>query len=202
MDKYRDELAKFLSEPENLEVIWELYDLFPTKEDLRRKLLFSLAPEFLQGLRESLKKKFIEGNHLDFDISYAPDDEYPWVVITKETWDYFKIAFEFGIPENDSYYGIPRDIETYPFLKRNIAIEEKADTSFIEFKGYKRSEGWLYYWIIKDFTGLNQLQELLHGNRDRIIEEYSNMLFDFATENETRIDELEKFAKSLDKEKR
>ena len=198
MKEYKEKVLKFLLQPENFEVVWELYDLIPKD---RTALYRRLVNDTLQQLETHLKKE-LSGTYWEVKSFLYKTKEDPIINLFKKDWNgYFYIELGFEVIGSD-YFGLVRDIDTYKFLKDNNEIEKIADEFLGEENGYERDEWYLGSKYVNDFTDIEVLKRLLLENRNTLIEEYIGILAGFAKEIEDKVPKLVEAARAISSKKK
>jgi hypothetical protein len=188
METYKQKVRAFLYEPENFEILWELYDFIPTS---RKELFSNIVSEFLTEIEKELSVAVAD---TDWRIKLRVKDagDHPDVWLFKDEWEgFFDIRLQFGLGDFEAWYGLVREIEDYPYLLNNEVIESLVDAFAGVKHGYEPREDWWLTWkYIGHFADPEALKKLLPSTRPALIKEYVDTLISFAEDVGPRILEL------------
>jgi len=191
MKEYKEKVLEFLLQPENFEVVWELYEIITNKNILFEKLALGTLVDL-----EILLKKKVDNTDWKLDSNISEGENYIAISISKESWEYFWVELEFHINGFENYYGLVRNIDDHEFLVGHKKIESMADTFLGKEQGFKRSQWWLGYKNISHFRDIEEVNRLLPANRKSLVKEYANILIQFAQDIEDNVNQLEEIARA------
>jgi hypothetical protein len=188
METYKQKVRAFLYEPENFEILWELYDFIAPS---RKELFSKLVSEFLTELEKELSVAFPSSDWRT-KLHIKDCGDYPGVWLYKDEWQgFFDIRLQFGIGKYEAWYGLVREIKERPDLKENTRVEELVDSFAGVEQGFEpRDDWWLTWKYIGYFSDVEEVKKLLPSARSVLIEEYANTVRSFANDIGPRIPEL------------
>ena len=188
METYKQKVRAFLYEPENFEILWELYDFIPPS---RIELFSKLVSEFLMELEKELSVAVAD---TDWRTKLHIKDcgDYPDVWLFKDEWQgFFDIRLQFRIGKHEARYGLVREIRDRPDLLNNPDIENLVVTFAGVKHGFEpRDDWWLTWKCIGHFIDVEAIKKLLPSTRPALVKEYVDTLVLFAKDIEPRIAEL------------
>lgn len=193
--KLEKKVFDFIVQPENFEVVWNLYDLFPNRNEILRLLFIDLLKEVEKFINNKIdSKKWETKSYTDLE------NDYPGVELFNVKWnEYFSIQYEIEFKEINSYYGLCRWIKPYSFLlKEEINMKADKIRQIGKGEGFRRSNWWFGYKYIYNFNNFYNAQMLIPKNRDKIVVEISELLINLAYEIEDDVTELARFARQFD----
>jgi len=185
METYKQKVRAFLYEPENFEILWELYDFIPSS---RKELFSKIVSEFLTELKKGLSVAVADSDWRT-KLRITDCGDRPDVWLFKDEWEgFFDIRLQFDFGSFEARYGLVREIEDYPYLLDNGVIESLVDTFAGVKHGYEPREDWWLTWkYIGHFNEAEALKKLLPSTRSALIKEYVDTVVSFAEHIEPRM---------------
>ncbi len=197
MKEYKEKVLEFLLQPENFEVVWELYDLIPDK-----KILFHRFVSYILVKIESILTKELNGTDWIIESDLPVLEYNPAIVLKKDSWnEFFYIEFGFEVMGR-FYYGLAREIDSYDFLKDNKKIEKIADELWGDEEKSTREDWFLIIEYLTDYSDIELLKTLHPRGKYGLIEEYAKKILGFAKEIEDKVPKLVEAARAISSKKK
>ena len=184
MKTYQEGVLAALTDGENFDAVWEIYDLYPEREDF----VFHIAAGFVRDLEKGVLAAKC-GQTLLATIVSSNDDV--GVYLYSPQWndgDLICFGVEFSKKDGRWYSGIWFDKKKLRDAADDLKV--KAARLLPDSDGYKTDDGddWLRYKVLGEFDGRDDVCRLLPPNRGSTVEEYAAELWDIATKCSATVD--------------
>lgn len=182
MDKFEKEIFEYLIKEENFSSAYEIYQFFPAVKE-------QLIEDFWKSVKESLES-MVEDTNWEIEIYNDVFDTYSkmGMHLGKDLNKDIRIIFE--KLHGDVYYGLWINHNSAK-LNTNKIFEYAADIE--KLKGIEAPSNKYWLGLIKlneNFQNLHTLKKILPKGKENLVNEYSNMLFQFAEELKENIKEM------------
>lgn len=202
MKEYKEKVLEFLLQPENFEVVWELYDLFPDRVALIDMLLYKLDMKMIVGqVRELTVDRLKEEKWVIGKATDLGEYEYGFKMYLRQWRKFFFVTF--AKDDNGIYVGLEKNIEQYSFLAK-----EKIENKMKEIEAIKgfHSDPDYGFWQYIDYKDkkkitFQEIFRLLPTNREAFLDECIGKLTSFAKGIKEDVMELVEVAQSMLNEK-
>jgi hypothetical protein len=180
MDKYKEGMLRALTESENFETMWEIYDHFPT----RSVLVFAIMQDFVDELKKSITAGVRDNTLI---VTKKSDNDCAGVYLESPRWQgLIRIGFQYYRKDYSWYVGIWFDNER--FIDKADDLKGKAATILPASEGFIRGNQWLSYKVLGNFDSYEDVSLLLPPNRDATIKEYGESLWGIVLKCRAEID--------------
>lgn len=202
MKEYKEKVLEFLLHPENFEVVWELYDLFPDRVALTDMLLNKLDMKMIVGqVRELTVDRLKEEKWVIGKATDLSESEYGFRLYLRQWKKFFFVTFA---KEHDRLYvALEKNIEQYNFLAKEKIENKMKEIESI--KGFNSEPEWGFWQYIdykdKKKITFQEISRLLPTNREAFLDECIGRLTSFAKGIKEDVMELVEVAKSMLNEK-
>jgi len=182
MDKFEEEIFDYLTEEDNFRPAYEIHQFFP---EVKKKLI----TDFWNLVSKSLK---IKTNDTNWEVEIYDNifDRYSKMGLHLDNQYNKDLRVIFERLHGNVYYGLWINKKSTDL---NVPkINDYANT----IEGLKEIESpnnayWLgSAYLDQDFQNLHTLESILPDKREILVDEYSNLLFEFAEDFEEEIREM------------
>lgn len=186
MDKFDQKIFDFLIQEENFEFAYEIYELFPEVRD-------KLIEDFWKSVKHRLQKLV---NDTIWEVKFWESNFSAWwklgLFLNSGTED-IRVIYE--KLQEKPYYGLWLDMETDE-LDRSKIIDYMSSVEILQHRGGYDGKYWFGREEIgDDFQSYRTLKKILPKNREVTVNEYSQLLYEFAVELSDEVQKMSEFIK-------